>query len=163
MIKKLFLNRLSKTIEQSPEPIGYQRSNTVGILALDEFQSQLDEVTRSLEQDGKRPRIVSFVPNPIKNQTYPKHSFTPKDISITGTILADELLYFTKQSYDFLLCFDPSGSKFIKYLLAKTSARHRIGLFHPNFEGHLDMMVKPDNTTNAVKDVMTYVKMIRND
>lgn len=163
MFKKAFLRRLSRQFTPSSGDISYARAHSVGIITLHEWQDQVLELSTELEREGKSPRVVAFVPQPKKNEEYPPHTFTPKDITLTGGILSDELLYFTKQQYDFLLCFDHTGSDFIKFLLAKTQARHRIGIFHSNFAGHLDMMVKPQENERAVRDLLRYVKMIRND
>jgi len=163
MIKKALLNRLSRKVEKAGEPISYQHAKTFGIIGLNESSNQVEELTRALEKDGKSVRIICFVPRPNKKETYPPTSFTSKDITLSGTIQSVELLYFTKQSYDFLLCLDPSGSKFIKYVLAKTVASHKVGLFHANFNAHLDMMIKPKNQDNAPAELMKYVKMIRHE
>lgn len=163
MFKKAFLSRLSKRIASLSEPISFDRSHTVGILAVDSFENQMDELALALENEGKRPRKISFITEPVKNKSYSEQSVTSKDISLTGVIHSSELLFFTKQTYDFLICIDPTGNPYIKYLLSKTQARHRIGLYHANFAHHLDMMVKPREMTNAVEELMKYVKMIKND
>lgn len=163
MIKSIFLRSLSKRKPGSGEHIGFDRANSVGILSVNGNETELRELTMELEANNKSPRVVSFVTNPEKGKTLPPHSFTAKDISMTGTILSDELLYFTKQKYDFLLCLDSTGNKFIKYLLAKTDAKHRIGFYHENFEGLLDMMIKPGKVDSPISELVRYLKMIRHD
>jgi len=163
MIKKALLNRLSKKVEKSGEPISYARATTFGIVGLHEMSRQMEELSRAFQDDGKSCRVLYFVPKPNKKETYPTNTFTPKDITLSGTLQSVELQYFTKQAYDFLLCLDPSGSKFMKYLLSKTASGHKIGLFHGNFKAHLDMMIKPKEMEKASAELMKYVKMIRHD
>jgi hypothetical protein len=163
MIKKAFLSRLSKKINLLTTPMTFDRDQSVGIIAIEEFEDQMNKLALTLEGEGKRPRKVCFISEPLKNKSYPPQSFTKKDIGITGAIHSSELLYFTKQTYDFLICIDPTGDPHIKYLLSKTQARHRIGLYHTNFVSHLDMMIKPSSMDQAVSEMMRYVKMIKND
>jgi hypothetical protein len=163
MIKKAFLSRLSRKIVSLPDQISLDRDHSVGIIATEDYEDQMKSLAFALEKEGKRPRRVCFIANPIKNKTYSERSFTSKDISMTGLIRSTELLYFTKQAYDFLICIDPTGDPHIKYLLSKTQARHRIGLYHPNFAYHLDMMIKPKALEQAVEELIKYVKMIKNE
>lgn len=163
MLKKALLNRFSRKVASQSEPISFDRANSVGILTVYEDNLDLDDLLVELEGKGKSPRLVTLITRPQKDKTYPKNCFTEKDISLTGTILSDELLYFTKQKYDFLLCLDSSGNNFIKYLLSKTQARHRIGFHHPNHEGLLDMMIKTGPDLSPVAEILKYLKMIRHD
>lgn len=163
MIKRAFLSRLSRKINSLTDPISYDRAHSVGIIAIHEFESQMNDLALEFEKEGKRPRLVSFISNPVKNKIYSLQSFTAKDISITGVINSGELLYFTKQTYDFLICIDPTGNEYVKYLLSKTQAKHRIGLYHASFADQLDMMIKPIKSEEAVEELMKYVKMIKND
>ena len=160
MIKRLFISKLSKKANSLTEEISYDRAHTVGILCIHEFEDQMNRIALEFSNEGKRPRLVSFVENPIKGKIYSNQSYTSKDFSVNGTIISGELSFFTKQIYDFLICIDPTGNSYIKYLLSKTQARHRIGLYHPNFENQLDMMIKP-GSEDAVGELMRYVKMIK--
>jgi len=163
MIKEVFLNWLSKkkTISEQ-NPVSFQHAKSIGILTTYDSSELNWKVVSNLEGEGKSTRVISFVNNPVKGETYPAHTFTSKDISMSGNILSDELLYFCKQEYDFLLCLDTSSNKYIKYVLAKTQATHKIGLYDTNFEGILDMMIKP-TTESPIEELVKYAKMIRHD
>ena len=163
MLKNTFLNRLSKKISRIGDSVSFDRANSVGILSIYENFDQLKELTLELEQLGKSPRIATLITKPKKNTDYPKHTFTTKDISITGTIQSDELLYFTKQKFDFLLCLDDSGNKILKYILSKTNAQHRIGFYNPNYEGILNMLIKLNPEVSPVSQMIKYMKMIKHD
>ena len=163
MLKSALLKKLSKKTTPSSEPISFSRANSIGILSIYEDALDLDELVQELETVGKSPRISRFIRKPEKDKEYMGGCFTEKDINLSGTILSSELAYFTKQNYDFLLCLDASGNNFVKYILSKTHAKHRIGLYHPNFKSQLDMMIKPDDRNTPVKEVLRYLKMIRHD
>ncbi|MCP4457285.1 MAG: hypothetical protein GY816_04545 [Cytophagales bacterium] len=163
MIKKIFLNHLSKKKAKTEnESVSFQQARSIGILTTYDSSELNWKVVSNLEGEGKNTRVISFVNNPIKGETYPAHTFTSKDVSLIGNILSYELLYFCKQKYDFLLCLDTTGSNFIKYILAKTEATHKIGLYDPSLEGILDMMIKP-TTENPIVELVRYAKMIRHD
>jgi len=163
MIKKVFLNQMSKkSVDSENEPVSFLHAQTIGILTTYESAELNWKVVSNLEGEGKNTRVISFVNNPVKGETYPAHTFTSKDISLTGNILSDELLYFSKQKFDFLLCLDTTGNKFIKYILSKTQATHKIGLYDPSLEGILHMMIKP-TTHNPIEELLRYAKMIRHD
>lgn len=161
MIKKALLNQMSKkSIGSEKEPVSFLHAKSIGILATYESSKLNWKVVSNLDSEGKNTRVISFVNNPAKGETYPPHTFNSKDISLTGTILSDELLYFTKQKYDFLLSLDTTGNKFIKYVLAKTQATHKVGLYNSTLVGILDMMVKP-TSGSPIEELVKYAKMIR--
>lgn len=163
MIKKALLNRLSKKVEKSGEPTSYSSALSFGIVGLYELSDQIESLAKAFQGEGKSCRTIYFVTKPNKKENYPTNTFTPKDITLSGAIQSVELQYFTKQAYDFLICLDPSGSKFMKYLLSKTVSGHKVGLFHANFKAHLDMMLMPKEIENASAELIKYVKMIRHD
>ncbi|MEQ9232091.1 MAG: hypothetical protein RIF46_15510, partial [Cyclobacteriaceae bacterium] len=101
---------MSRKKAGASDPISFDRSNSVGILSIYEDGYDLEELLLELEEKGKSPRVVSLILKPQKDKTYPKNCFREKDISLTGNIHSDELLYFTKQKYDFLLCIDSTGN-----------------------------------------------------
>lgn len=163
MIKKAFLNQMSKkSVESTSTPVSYLHAKSIGILTTYESSELNWKVVSNLEIEGKTTRVLSFINHPVKGETYPAHTFTARDISLTGTILSEEVLYFSKQKYDFLLCLDTTGNTFIKYLLSKTEATHKIGLFDPSLEGILDMMIKP-TSHSPIEELIKYAKMIRHD
>lgn len=163
MIKESFLNQLSKKpIVSTSEPVSYLHAKSIGILTTYESTDLNWKVVSNLDAEGKSTRVISFVNNPVKGKTYPAHTFNSKDISLMGNILSGEVLYFSKQKFDFLLCLDTTGNKFIKYILSKTLAAHKIGLYDPSLEGILDMMIKP-TTNSPIEELIKYAKMIRHD
>ncbi len=163
MIKKVFLNQLSKkSIESTTTPVSFIHAKKIGILTIYEHSETNWKIVSNLEAEGKNTRVISFVNNPIKDQSYPAHTFNSKDIGLTGTILSNELLHFAKQKYDYILCLDTTSNKFIKYILSKTEATHKIGLYDPSLKGILDMMIKP-TTDNPIEELVKYAKMIRHD
>lgn len=163
MLKKALLKKLSKKLSPSRGPISFDRANTVGIIGIYEERNALDQLQKEFEQLGKKPRVISLITQPEKNKEYPAHTFTKKDVTIMGSIQSDELLYFTKQKYDFLLCLDHTGNPIIKYLLSKTEAQHRIGFHHSEFEDMLDMMILLGEDDSPSEEILKYVKMIRHN
>ena len=163
MIKKAVLNQMSKNpVASASTSVSYIHARSIGILTTYESSKLNWKVVSNLEIEGKNTRVISFINEPVKDETYPAYTFTAKDISLAGTILSEEVLYFSKQKYDFLLCLDTTGNKFIKYILSRTEATHKIGLFDPSLEGILDMMIKP-TTDSPIDELIRYAKMIRHD
>lgn len=161
MIKKIFLNHLSKRkADLETQPVSFLHAQSIGLLTTYERAKLNWRIVNQLESEGRNVHMISFVNNPVKGETYPAHTFTSKDIGLTGTILSDELLYFSRQRYDFLLCLDTTSNKFIKYILAKSQAVHKIGLYDSGLESILDMMIKP-TTDSPIEELVKYAKMIR--
>ncbi len=163
MLKKALIRQLSNRFKDAGQPISSDRIDSVAILSLHENSAEIDDLKGQLERLGKSPRIVTFISNFDKKKEYPLHSFSSKDIGITGSILSEELQFFTRQKYDYLLCLDRSGNDFIKYLLSKTTAQHRIGFYHPTFKGLLDLMVKTEPQHVPITELLKYMNMIRHD
>ncbi|MFZ9046921.1 MAG: DUF6913 domain-containing protein [Cyclobacteriaceae bacterium] len=161
MFKKAIIRQLSKTNKNKQPEITPERRDSVAILSLYEKDSELQELKAELEQLGKSPRLLAFVNQVDKNEEYPSHTFNSKHIGLTGNILSEEIQYFTKQHYDYLICLDDSGNDFIKYLLSKTSAQHRIGFYNPNFEGLIDFMIKTEPKHSPINELLKYMKMIK--
>ncbi len=160
MIKKLFLNILSKKASPSPvEPVGFNRATKIGIIANSEESDLNNQIIQELEDLGKSVRMVSFIQNFDKKIAYPPQTFSSKDIGTTGSILSDDLLYFCKQKYDFLLSFDQTENRIFKYLLSITEANHKIGFHQVQLEGILDLMVIP-KTNHPIEELIKYTKMI---
>lgn len=163
MLKKALIRRLSNSFKGYLSDISSERVNSVAILSLYEHDAELQELKLELEQLGKSPRILAFISQYDKNTAYPTHAFNHKDIGLTGRILSEEIQYFVKQEYDYLISLDRSGNDFIKYLLSKTKAQHRIGFYHPSFEGILDLMIKTEPQHAPLNELLKYMKMIKND
>lgn len=163
MIKKALLGRLSRKKRTGGEPVSYDKAHAVGLISLYESDGICNELINELKIEGKNPHWICMVPKPDKNQEYPEEAFSAKDISMTGRVLSNNLKAFIKQKYDYLICLDTTGNRFIKYIVSRTSAHHRVGLYHSEYENLLDMMVKSDGTVNDFQELMKYLKLIRHD
>ena len=164
MIKKAFLNRLSRKSksEAHPGPVSYRNAQSIGVIGLYEKTERSWNTVAQLESEGKNVRVINFISKPEKGKEYPQHTFSSKDISLTGSILNEEVDYFRRQSFDFLISLDTTGNKFIRYLVSITKANHKIGVYDKSLEGVMDMMVMPTNQ-NPLEELLRYTRMIRHD
>ena len=161
MLKKAILSKLSQRKSNESIPVEFDKAKTVGILDIFESEIQKEILLKALKKTEKNTFLISFIINPDKNRHYPSHTFSAKHISLIGNINNDKLSDFVKKKYDYLISLDNSGNEFIKYILSKTTSKYRVGFYHSNFEGLLDMMIKPRSQKTAVQEMLKYLKMIK--
>lgn len=141
----------------------FKESRRIGILYSDLFENEdnLRIIANDLRETHKEVSILVFCHNPKKAETTFPY-FTIKDISTSGEFKNDALDFFTKQTYDFALCFDQSNHYAVNYVFSTLIAKCRVGI-HQSARSHFfDLMVQnsQENGSTVSNEVLKYLKMI---
>ena len=83
--------------------IPFKQAHTVGIIfSVEDKQKHEDikEFIRLLEQDGKKVKVLEFLPHKKENYEFLFDFFTSKDLSFSGKITSPEAIQFAYQQFD---------------------------------------------------------------
>jgi uncharacterized protein YkuJ len=155
-LKKDTLNRSS---------IAYEKANSFGILYTAEDLKKHDEIkalVRKFEKDGKKVDVLSFLPKDVQNFEFRYTFFTDKDISMFANFKSSEVVAFTEKAFDYLLYFDFESDPIMRYILAKSAAKCRVGNFEEANRPFCDLMVAPQqpNYKSLAFEMYKYTKIL---
>ncbi|WP_420578480.1 DUF6913 domain-containing protein [Ekhidna sp.] len=159
MIKTLFLKHKGKPTIADKEHCTYAESSNIGILynSLEFTSESVSKLEELLKNDGKEIAKMGFADKPSEN----KLMFSKKDISSTGTVKKDQLDFFIKQPFDFLISLDTSENRNYKYVLALSKATCKVGFETEQYYDLLQLSLKMDESKpKAVANIVRYLKMI---
>lgn len=145
--------------------VPYRKAESIGILfSVEDKQKHEDikEFIRHLEQDGKRVRVLEFLPKKKDNYEFLFDFFSDKDISFWGRITSREAMSFVDVPFDYLYCVDKESNPMILHLLALSKARCRIGKFTEPQRDFFEFMIEHKGTTRGLIDSMyKYSKQLK--
>lgn len=159
MIKNIFLNHKGKPTIADREHCSYAEASNIGILYnSNEFNSEtIDKLEELIKNDGKSVAKIGFADKPSENVLI----FNKKDISGTGNIKKDNLSFFIKQPFDFLISLDTSENINYKYVLALSKAVCKVGFETEQYYDLLQLSLKMDESKpKSVANIVRYLKMI---
>ncbi|MEQ6168574.1 MULTISPECIES: hypothetical protein [unclassified Ekhidna] len=159
MIKNLFLKHKGKPTIADKEHCTYAEATDIGVLFnSSEFSGDsINKLEELLTNDGKKIAKMGFAEKPSED----KLIFSKKDISPTGTIKKDNLDFFIKQSFDFLISLDTSQNQNYKYVLALSKAICKVGFETEQYNDLLQLSLKMDESKpKAIANIVRYLKMI---
>ena len=159
MIKNLFLKHKGKPTVADKEHCTYAESSQIGVLYnISEFKPEsINKLEELLKNDGKDIAKMGFSDKPSED----KLVFCKKDISPTGIVKKDNLDFFIKQPFDFLLSLDTSENPNYKYVLALSKAVCKVGFEAEQYNELLQLSLKMDDSKpKAIASMVRYLKMI---
>ena len=145
--------------------IAYKRAQTVGIIfSVEDRQKHEDikEFIKSLELDGKKVKVLEFLPKKKENYEFLFDFFSDKDLSFWGNITSGEALRFSDTPFDYLFYVDKESNPLVLHLLATSKARCRVGRFAEPESQFFEMMIEHKGTVKGLIDSMyKYSKQLR--
>ena len=163
MIKQRVIKYLSrkKPQDQLQEGLTYSHAKKTAILFSEDQDNQaLEELKRSLEQDGKDITTLMLVSKPEKEAEYSHLHFSEKDISLTGKIASSRLLAFFETQFDLLLVLDETHTNLTRFILSKSRAALRAGYYMENNENTLlNLVVRPTDRSHHA-ELLAYLRKI---
>lgn len=142
----------NKTLRTS---LPYAQAKSVGIVFTIDDKSKHDiikEFIKKLEHDGKQVKVISFLPKKKENHEFLFDFFTIKDISFWGKITAPAVATFNKTAFDYLFCLDTTPTPIVKYILAASKAKCRIGTHNETDQAYFEFMLGKTTSTRALAD-----------
>jgi hypothetical protein len=169
MIKMSFLKmrtlqalKKNKSLRTS---IPYHQAQSIGIIfTVEDKQKHIDikGLVQNLEQDGKKVKVLEFLPQKKENYEFLFDFFTSEDLSFWGIINSAQAKQFCETPFDFLFYPDLHSNPFILNLLARCKAHCRIGRYNEQERDYYEMMIEQNGSVKGLIDSMhKYAKQIR--
>lgn len=137
----------------------YKQSFNVGIVFTVENKGkheQVKELIKKLESDGKKVKVLSFLPKQKENYDFKFDYFTEKEITFWGNIHSPLVTQFADTSFDFLFCFDTTPNPLLLHVLAKSRAACRIGCFWEGYQSFFELMFECKDLDGLSKNMYRY-------
>jgi hypothetical protein len=135
----------------------YKQALTMGIIFTVEDKqkhSDVKDFIHLLEQDGKKVKVLEFLPKKKENYEFLFDFFTIEDLSFWGKINSDHAQRFTETPFDFLFYVDIQSNPLIINLLASSKAHCRVGRFNESESLYYEMMIEQNGTTKGLIETM---------
>jgi hypothetical protein len=143
----------------------YKQALSIGLIFSVEDKAKHEEVKeliRHLEQDGKRVRVMCFLPKNKDNYEFMFDFFTEKEVSFWGNINSQPAIDFSDASFDFLFYIDTTPNPMIMNLIARSKAKCRVGKFWEENEPFFELMIQSQNGHKSLIETMyRYTKQLR--
>lgn len=145
--------------------IPYQQAQSIGIIFTVEDKQKHDDIKafiHQLEHDGKKVKVLEFLPKKKENYEFLFDFFTIEDLSFWGSIKSDAATRFSETPFDFLFNIDTTPHPLILGLLARSKAHCRVGKFNEPESPYFEFMIEQNGTTKGLIDTMyKYTKQLR--
>lgn len=145
--------------------VTYQDAKQVGILYTAEDLNKHDvikDLVRNFENDGKKVKVLSYLPKDIQNFEFRFNFFTQKDLSMFGKFKNEDVMSFVQQPFNYLLYVDFESDPVMRYLLSMSRAQCRVGNFEEINRPFCDLMVAPQqaNYKSLAHEMYKYTKVL---
>ena len=153
-IRTKSLLRRNKTLRSS---IPYAEASSIGIVFSIEDKSKHDaikEFIKKLEGDGKKVKVIAFLPKKKENYEFKFDFFTEDDLSFFGKNNSTQASKFVATPFDILYYVDATPNNYILNLIAQSKARFRIGKFWTEGKPYFELMIESVGGTKILMDEM---------
>lgn len=143
----------------------YKKTGTVGIIFTVEDRQKHDDIKefiKHLEQDGKRVRVLEFLPKKKENYEFLFDFFTLNDLTVWGKIENEAARTFAQANFDYLFYIDNTHNPLVLNILAQSKANCRVGKYNKDNESFFEFMIENNGTTKSLIDNMyKYARQLR--
>jgi len=135
----------------------YKNMKSVGIIfTADDRQKheQIKSFIKKLEHDGKEIHVLCFLPPKKENHDFLFNYYTIKDLNFWGKIESDDVVKFINEPFDLLFNPDSNSDKMLRYILAASKAKCRVGKANDKMRSLFEMMIDTHNSNNTLTEEM---------
>ena len=145
--------------------IPYKQAQYVGIIfSVDDRQKHdhIKGLIKQLEQDGKKVKVLEFLPKEKENYEFMFDFFSAKELSFWGNIESTHAVKFSETNFDYLFYIDKESNPFILNLLARSKANCRVGKYNEGESGFFELMIEHNGTIEGLIDnIYKYTKQLK--
>ena len=145
--------------------VPYKEALNVGVVFTVEDRQKheaIKDFVKRLENDGKKVRVIEFLPADRENFEFKFDFFSEKDLSFWGKVTAENALRFSEAPFDFLFYIDITPNPFILYLLARGKARCRVGRSWTDARNYFEFMIESINSNQSlIEDIYKYTIQLK--
>lgn len=167
LANKLLQYRLTKLLKKNRvhDSIGYKDAKYIGVLYSAEDLKKHDAIKKlvaSLTKDGKKIEVMSFLPEDVQNFEFKFNFFTKEEISWQGKFTSRDVNSFISQQFDYLFYVDFISQPMMRYILALSQAKCRIGHYEEENRPVCELMVAPELTTykSLIDEMYKYTQIL---
>ena len=170
-IKEFFLKRkLEKAIKGNSAErysVPFARAKSVGIYFNTDnakYSKQINEFVKGLKKEGKQVEAVTYLNDSQDNPyDFSYHVLKDENINLFGEIQAEKIHQFIDTPFDYLFCISDDLNLPVKYMLAASKAKCRVGLHSENNEPLFDFMMsgsKKGDLQEFIRNILRYTSHI---
>jgi hypothetical protein len=133
----------------------YKHAESVGIIFSVEDRTKHDNIKdfiKKLEQDGKKVKVLEFLPKKKENYEFLFDFFTLEDLSFWGNITSEPAVKFSNTAFDYLFYIDSQSNPLVLNLLARSKAHCRVGKFNEADSPYFELMIEDGGSTKTLID-----------
>ena len=137
--------------------VPYKAAKELGVIFTVEDKAKHDtvkEFIKKFEQDGKKVKVMEYLPEDRQNYEFRYDFFTENDISFWGNITSSGALKFADIPFDYLFYLDTEPNPLLLHLLARTKAKCRVGRLWDDGQSYFEFMVESAPNIKALVDTM---------
>ncbi len=160
----IYSNKIKKTLSNKAV-LSDASSGKIGlIIDAESFDSKqaLTELYKSLEVKKSDFKIVVFGHADRISEDLEVDFLKPEEISYSGHFKMEAIRAFTKEKFEFLICYFSEKSKIGYLLAAETSAAVKIGN-SPDTYAMYDVEIQTKEINAFEQQVLKYIKIIKNN
>jgi len=143
----------------------YKLAQNIGIIfSVEDKQKHEDikEFVRNLEQDGKKVRVLEFLPKKKDNFEFLYDFFTIENLTFWGRIDSQHAARFSSTPFDYLFYIDRQSNPMILNLLAQSKAKCRVGCFNELESSFYELMIQYQGATKTlISNMYNYTKQLK--
>lgn len=145
----------------------FKSAKTVGILIknIDDNKKLLQNILTELEAEGKKVHILSYQRKKTKSIKGLKYDIiTPRDVTFLGNFKSFAIKKFIKTDFDYLFSLNTSSFLLFENILARCSAKCRVGIFNESKKQYYEMMIHPgkeNSLSSLAKQMIFYTRLIK--
>ena len=143
----------------------YTQAMNIGLIFTvedkEKHQDIKDFVAR-LQQDGKKVKVLEFLPEKKENYDFKFDFFTIQDLTFWGNINSEAANAFTNETFDYLFYIDNNSNPLILHLLARSKAHCRVGRFNDSERQYFELMIEQNGSIrDLINNMYHYTTKLR--
>lgn len=170
-IQSFFLNLKNKKAAAEKNTIRknipYSQARQVGVLFMNEGEDDyavINKFMQKLARDGKKITALTYFER-IQSNGYDFYfdSFSKEQISATGVINSDKVERFIETDFDYLFCINKYSFLPFDYILLRSRAKCRVGMYLEEKPDCFELMIKPkpeDTFESLIDQLLKYLKAL---
>jgi hypothetical protein len=170
-IQSFFLNlKNKKAAAEKTTPrknVPYSQARQVGVLFMNEREEDyaaINKFVQKLTREGKKITALTYFDH-IQSNGYDFYfdSFTKEQISATGVITSDKVERFIESDFDYVFCINKYSFLPFDYILLRSKAKCRIGMYVEEKPECFELMIKPkpeDTLESLLDQLLKYLQAL---
>jgi len=158
----IYSKKIKKALDAKASSFNGGSGRTGLIIDAENFDSKL-ELTRLYNLIGIKEACFKIVVCGVSNKIQEDIDaaiLDPKEVSVSGNFKSEAIRDFSKEPFDFLICYFSKKNRIGSLLAVESQATFKIGN-SPDDYGIYDVEIKAKNTEVFQQEVLKYLKILK--